>query len=348
MKEDIRGLLPEELEQIITDLGFPRFRAAQIFQWLYKDVKSFQDMNNVPKALLAILEEKYKIGSLELIRHQKSKIDQTEKFLFQLDDGNQIETVLMKYRYGNTVCVSSQAGCRMGCKFCASGLFGLSRNLTAGEILSQVLEAGNRGKAILNNIVIMGTGEPLDNYENVFKFLKLIHEPKGFNISMRGITLSTCGLIPKLRELEKEFPQINLAISLHAPTDEKREKIMPINKKFPISDLIEECKNYVKVTGRRISFEYTLVEDFNDTDDDMKALAKLLRGINCHVNLIPLNQVDETGLRMTTRTRANQFMEFLLSKGIQVTIRRQLGSDIDGACGQLRIKQSIKEFDSVK
>lgn len=348
MKEDIRGLLPEELEQVITDLGFPRFRAAQIFQWLYKDVKSFQDMRNVPKALLAILEEKYKIGSLELVRHQKSRLDKTEKFLFQLDDGNQIETVLMKYKYGNTVCVSSQAGCRMGCKFCASGLFGLSRHLLPGEILSQVIEAGRLGNVGINNIVIMGTGEPLDNYDNVSKFLKLVHNPKGFNLSMRSITLSTCGLISKLKELERDFPQINVAISLHAPTDEKRSEIMPINKKFPISELIEECKNYVKVTGRRISFEYTLVKDFNDTDDDMKALARLLRGINCHVNLIPLNQVDETGLKMTTRARAEEFMEFLESKGIQVTIRRQLGADIDGACGQLRLKQSIEELDSVE
>lgn len=342
MKEDILGLLPNELEDFVVSNGQQRFRAKQIFSWLYKDIESFRDMRNVPKALISILEDNFKIGSLKLSDRQISKMDGTQKFLFELEDGNQIESVFMKYKYGNTVCISTQAGCRMGCKFCASGLLGLSRNLTASEILSQVIDISKITGEKISNIVLMGTGEPLDNYVNVSKFLRIIHHPDGYNLSMRSITISTCGLVDKFDMLSNDFPQINVAISLHAATDKKRNQIMPINKKFPISYVIDKAREYVKKTGRRISFEYTLVKGFNDDKEDMEALAKLLKNLNCHVNLIPLNEVSQTGLITSGRKRAEECMGILTRKGINVTIRRQLGADIDGACGQLRLKQSIK------
>lgn len=342
MKEDIIGLLPNELEDFVIANGQQRFRAKQVFSWLYKDIKSFRDMTNVPKALISILEENFKIGSLTLADRQISKMDGTQKFLFELDDGNQIESVFMKYKYGNTVCISTQAGCRMGCKFCASGLLGLSRNLTASEILSQVIDISKITGEKISNIVLMGTGEPLDNYVNVSKFLRIIHHPDGYNLSMRSITLSTCGLVDKFNQLSSEFPQINIAISLHAATDQKRNQIMPINKKFPISSVIDKAREYVAKTGRRISFEYTLVKGFNDDKEDMDALANLLKNLNCHVNLIPLNEVSQTGLITSGRKRAEECMEILTKKGINATIRRELGADIDGACGQLRLKQGIK------
>ena len=342
MKEDIRGLLPNELEDFVIANGQQRFRAKQVFSWLYKDIKSFRDMTNVPKALISILEENFKIGSLTLADRHISKMDGTQKFLFELDDGNQIESVFMKYKYGNTVCISTQAGCRMGCKFCASGLLGLSRNLTASEILSQVIDISKITGEKISNIVLMGTGEPLDNYVNVSKFLRIIHNPDGYNLSMRSITISTCGLVDKFDILSNDFPQINVAISLHAATDQKRNQIMPINKKFPISSVIDKAREYVNKTGRRISFEYTLVKGFNDDKKDMDALANLLKDLNCHVNLIPLNEVSQTGLITSGRKRAEECMEILTKKGINATIRRQLGADIDGACGQLRLKQGVE------
>lgn len=342
MKEDILGLLPNELEDFVIANGQQRFRAKQVFSWLYKDIKSFRDMSNVPKALISILEENFKIGSLTLVDRQISKMDGTQKFLFELDDGNQIESVFMKYKYGNTVCISTQAGCRMGCKFCASGLLGLSRNLTASEILSQVIDISKITEEKISNIVLMGTGEPLDNYVNVSKFLRIIHHPDGYNLSMRSITISTCGLVDKFDILSNDFPQINVAISLHAATDQKRNQIMPINKKFPISLVIDKAREYVNNTGRRISFEYTLVKGFNDDKKDMDALANLLKDLNCHVNLIPLNEVSQTGLITSGRKRAEECMEILTKKGINATIRRQLGADIDGACGQLRLKQGVE------
>lgn len=342
MKEDIRGLLPNELEDFVIANGQQRFRAKQVFSWLYKDIKSFRDMTNVPKALISILEENFKIGSLTLADRQISKLDGTQKFLFELEDGNQIESVFMKYKYGNTVCISTQAGCRMGCKFCASGLLGLSRNLIASEILSQVIDISKITGEKISNIVLMGTGEPLDNYVNVSKFLNIIHHPDGYNLSMRSITISTCGLVDKFDMLSNDFPQISIAISLHAATDRKRNEIMPINKKFPISSVVNKAREYVNKTGRRISFEYTLVKGFNDDKEDMDALANLLKNLNCHVNLIPLNEVSQTGLITSGRRRAEECMEILTKKGINATIRRQLGADIDGACGQLRLKQSVK------
>lgn len=342
MKEDILGLLPEELEDFVISHGHQRFRAKQVYSWLYKDIESFRDMRNVPKALISILEENFNLGSLNLIDRQISKMDGTQKFLFQLDDGNQIESVFMKYKYGNTACLSTQAGCKMGCKFCASGLLGLSRNLTPSEILSQVIEISKITGEKISNIVLMGTGEPLDNYVNVSKFLRLIHNPEGYNLSMRSITISTCGLVDRFDQLADDFPQINVAISLHAATDKKRNEIMPINKKFPIASVVQKAREYVSKTGRRISFEYTLVKGFNDEDEDMYALAKLLKNLNCHVNLIPLNEVTQTGLTTSGRIRAEECMEILNKRGINATIRRQLGADIDGACGQLRLKQSIK------
>lgn len=342
MKEDVLSLLPNELEEFVIANGQQRFRAKQIFSWLYKDIESFRDMTNVPKALISILEDNFKIGSLKLVARQVSKMDGTQKFLFELEDGNQIESVFMKYKYGNTVCISTQAGCRMGCKFCASGLLGLSRNLIASEIISQVIDISRLTGEKISNIVLMGTGEPLDNYVNVSKFLRIIHQPDGYNLSMRSITISTCGLVDKFDMLSNDFPQINLAISLHSATDKKRNQIMPINKKIPISSVIDKAREYVKKTGRRISFEYTLVKGFNDDTEDMDALAKLLKNLNCHVNLIPLNEVSKTGLVTSGRRRAEECMEILSKKGVNATVRRQLGADIDGACGQLRLKQSIE------
>lgn len=245
MKEDILGLLPEELEDFVISHGHQRFRAKQVYSWLYKDIESFRDMRNVPKALISILEENFNLGSLNLIDRQISKMDGTQKFLFQLDDGNQIESVFMKYKYGNTACLSTQAGCKMGCKFCASGLLGLSRNLTPSEILSQVIEISKITGEKISNIVFMGTGEPLDNYVNVSKFLRLIHNPEGYNLSMRSITISTCGLVDRFDQLADDFPQINVAISLHAATDKKRNEIMPINKKFPIASVVQKAREYV-------------------------------------------------------------------------------------------------------
>lgn len=333
----------EELEILVSELGVPKFRARQVFDWLYKGVTSFSDMKNLPLELRGELDERFKIAHPRIIREQVSKEDGTRKFLLEYDDGNAIETVFMKYKYGNTLCVSSQAGCRMGCKFCASTVNGLNRNLTAGEMVSEILAVENSIRESgdddwrIGHIVVMGTGEPFDNYDNVSKFINLIHDPKGLNISMRNITVSTCGLVPMIEKFAEDFPQVNLAISLHATTDDVRSSMMPINNKYPINEVIEAANKYTEKTHRRITFEYTMVNGVNDSDNDAKRLVSLLKGMLCHVNVIPLNKVDGSGFDTVSRERAKEFASYLEKYGIPSTVRRELGADIDAACGQLRL-----------
>lgn len=340
MMINLRDLDLKELEELIVSLGQPKFRAKQVFQWIYKGVRSFDEMGNVPKALREALREVSYIGGLKPLTIQKSKTDGTRKYLYELPDGNCIESVFMKYKYGNSICVSSQAGCRMGCRFCASTRNGLERNLTAGEIISQLMEAEADTGEKIGHIVIMGTGEPFDNYENVSKFLQLVNDKNGLNIGMRNITVSTCGLVPVIERFGEDFPQVNLAISLHGTTDEIRGSMMPVNKKYPLDVLIGACRAYTEKTGRRITFEYTLVNGVNDTDADADRLCRLLKGMLCHVNLIPLNKVAESGFDTVSRTRAEEFRAILDGRGIPATVRRELGADIDAACGQLRLGKS--------
>ena len=334
---NLRNLQLKEMEDFIKSLGEPAFRAKQVFSWIYKGVTDFDDMTNVPKSLREKLAEQAYIGRLKMLKVQKSKTDGTRKYLYELEDGNRIESVFMKYRYGNSICVSSQAGCRMGCKFCASTRNGLERNLTAGEILSQLMEAEADTGEKIGHIVIMGTGEPFDNFDNVAAFLRIVNDKNGLNIGMRNITVSTCGLVPMIERFGDEFPQVNLAISLHGTTDAIRGGMMPVNKKYPLAVLIPACKAYTEKTGRRITFEYTLVNGVNDSDADAARLIGLLRGMLCHVNLIPLNKVAESGFDTVSRKRAGEFAEILEKQGIPATVRRELGADIDAACGQLRL-----------
>ena len=342
MKKDLKDLTIKELERYLEKLGEKKFRAKQIFSWIYKGADSFEDMTDLSRDLRNKLSEEAEIGKLKVLKVQSSEKDGTRKYLFGLEDGNSIESVFMKYKFGNTVCISSQAGCRMGCSFCASAINGLQRNLTAGEMAGQILSIEKDTGEKIGNIVVMGTGEPLDNYENLSRFIENVHEKDGLNIGMRSITVSTCGLIPKMTDLAKDFPQINLAVSLHAPNDTIRSKMMPIGKRYPMDELLAACKKHVETTGRRITFEYALVKGVNDSDKNAEELAAKLRGVNCHVNLIPLNRVAETGLYGTERTDAERFRDILEKRGVQVTIRRELGSDIDAACGQLRLKNNIK------
>jgi len=325
-----------KLEELVTGLGQPKFRAKQVFIWLHKGTPEFDQMTNVPAALRDKLAETAVIGLPQVLKVQQSAIDGTRKYLFGLSDGNAVESVFMKYKFGNSICVSSQAGCRMGCRFCASGLGGLVRNLTPGEIAGQILAAQNDTGEKINHVVVMGTGEPFDNYENLSAFLRIINHKDGLNIGMRNITVSTCGLVPMIKRFGEDFPQVNLAISLHAVSNRMRDEIMPVNKAYPMEVLLEACREYTGDTSRRITFEYTLVKGVNDGEAEAAQLASLLRGMLCHVNLIPLNKVEETGLKTTDKKAALRFCEILQQKGIPATIRRELGDDIDAACGQLR------------
>lgn len=340
MKKDLKNLTIKELEQYLEELGEKKFRAKQIFGWIYRGAESFAEMSDLSKELRQKLEDDAEIKKLQILKVQNSEKDGTRKYLFGLEDGNSIESVFMKYKFGNTICISSQAGCRMGCSFCASAINGLQRNLTAGEMADQILSIEKDTGEKVGNVVVMGTGEPLDNYENLSKFIENINEKDGLNIGMRSITISTCGLIPKMMDAAKDFPQINLAVSLHAPNDAIRSKLMPINKRFPMDELLAACNQHIALTGRRITFEYALVKGLNDSDRNGTELAARLRGINCHVNLIPLNRVTETGLQGTERSNVERFRDILEKRGLQVTIRRELGSDIDAACGQLRLKNN--------
>ena len=331
----------EELNDIVLSFNQPKYRTNQLYSEL-QNYKNANEITNLPKTFVANLSEKYIFCPLTIIKKQTGK-DGTIKFLYKLYDGNIIEGVLMSYKYGNTLCVSTQVGCRMGCKFCASTLNGLVRNLTSGEILAQVLCVNKELKGTyqdrkITNIVLMGSGEPLDNYDNVVKFIKMVSCDKGINISQRNISLSTCGLVEKIDMLKDENLQITLTISLHASNDEIRKQTMPIANKYKIKELIEATKRYFNKTKRRIVFEYALIENVNDCFDCADELGKLLRGLSCHVNLIPLNDVKERSLKGTTKKRAYAFMDRLLSNNISATVRRTMGEDIDGACGQLRAK----------
>ena len=334
---DLRSLELHEMEALMLRLGQPKFRAKQIFQWIYKGISDFDAMKNIPKLLRELLAQHCSIGTVPPLEIQKSKKDGTRKYLFQLPDGNTIESVFMQYKYGNSICVSSQAGCRMGCKFCASTRNGLSRNLTPGEMVSQLLEAERDTGEKIGHIVVMGTGEPFDNYENVAAFLRIVNDQNGLNIGMRNITVSTCGLVPVMEQFAADFPQVNLAISLHGTTDAIRGSMMPINHRYPLEMLLAASKAYTEKTGRRITFEYTLVNGVNDRDEDAERLCRLLHGMLCHVNLIPLNRVEGAGFDTVSRKRAAEFQEILEHRGIAATVRRELGADIDAACGQLRL-----------
>ena len=328
-----------EIEEMVLSMGEPKFRAKQIFSWLSKG-KSIDEMGNIPASLKEKLKEVSNADLPVILRKQESKQDGTRKYLFEFSDGNAIESVFMKYKFGNSICVSSQAGCRMGCKFCASTLKGLSRNLSAGDIYSEILAVEKDTGEKISHVVVMGTGEPFDNYENVSKFIELINDKNGLNIGMRNITVSTCGIVPAIDRFGDDFDQVNLAISLHHTNDESRSALMPINRKYDMKTLLDACRRYAEKTSRRVTFEYTLVKGVNDSKEDAKDLAGLLKGMLCHVNLIPLNEVKDTGLKTTEREKAVEFQKTLESLGIPATIRRELGDDIDAACGQLRLVQN--------
>lgn len=336
---DIKSMTLSEVEKVISQMNVPKFRAKQIFDWLQLfGVMSYDEMTNIPKALRSELAEKYPVRSCEIELKQISKIDSTVKYLFRLSDGNFIESVLMKYKYGYTLCVSSQVGCKMGCVFCASTKNGCVRNLCPSEILGQIHAAQRDMSIRVSHVVMMGMGEPLDNYENTLRFLELATSPNGLNLSMRNISLSTCGLVPKIYDLMDKKLQLTLSVSLHAPNDEMRSKVMPVNNKYPIKELIKACRKYTEYTSRRISFEYAMIKDVNDSDACAYELAALLKGMLCHVNLIPANEIEESGHKRSTNERLQRFVNIMNSKGINTTVRRSLGSDIDASCGQLRSK----------
>ena len=326
----------EEIEKMLADMGQQKFRAKQIFKWVNSGIKSLEDMTNISKQLRQQLAEVCKIERIKLVNKLESKLDPTAKYLFELEDGNLIESVLMEYKHGLTACISSQAGCRMGCKFCASTGANFSRNLTAGEMLDQVLTMQQDSGKRIGHVVLMGIGEPLDNYDNVIKFLKLINHPDGLMIGLRNISLSTCGVVPKILQLAQENIPITLSVSLHSSQDDKRSEMMPINKSFCIDKLISACKIYTESTKRRITFEYAMISGENDSEQDAKDLAKLLKGMLCHVNLIPVNSVQGNGYKKSSRIQIDNFKNIMESRGIETTVRRELGSDINAACGQLR------------
>lgn len=341
MKKDIKSLSLEELSAQIKDLGLPKFRAGQIFEWLHKyGVSSFDEMTNLSKELRASLSNDFYIADCIIEEKYVSSIDSTVKYLFRLNDGEFIESVIMKYKYGYTICVSSQVGCKMGCKFCASTLAGFKRNLTPSEIESQLHSAQKDLGIRISHIVLMGIGEPLDNYDNVIRFLYNVNDKNGLNISMRNITLSTCGIVPRMYDLLNEGLQITLTVSLHAPNDKIRSKSMPVNDKWCMDEVLKACREYVNKTGRRVSFEYTLINGVNDSNECAEELASRLKGMLCHVNLIPVNDVKERGNVRSTDEAINRFLSILKKRGINATIRRTLGSDINASCGQLRRKRT--------
>lgn len=336
-KIDIKSLNLSELTAFLQEMGEKAFRAKQIYQWIHeKHVDDFSEMTNISKKLIEQLQDKAYLTSLKKEEVQISKLDGTRKYLFLLADGNVIESVLMRYKHGNSVCISSQVGCRMGCRFCASTLDGLVRGLTAGEMLDQIYQIGKDIGERISNVVVMGTGEPLDNYENLLKFIELLTDEHGLNISQRNLTVSTCGIVPRMQELAEEKLSITLALSLHASNQQKRLELMPVANKYDIHEVIDACKYYFEQTGRRITFEYSLVGGVNDTDEDAKELVQLIRGINCHVNLIPVNPIKERDYVQSNAKVIDAFKNKLEKSGVNVTVRREMGRDIDGACGQLR------------
>lgn len=336
-KKDIKSYNLTELKEELQALGEKPFRASQIYRWLHiEKVETFDEMTNVSKDLRAKLDENYEITVLEPVKVLISKLDGTRKYLFKIKGGSVIESVLMRYHHGNSVCISTQSGCRMGCKFCASTLNGLERNLKASELLEQIYQIEKNINEKVSNVVLMGSGEPLDNFENVTKFLELISDENGANISQRNITLSTCGLVSKMIELADMHPQITLALSLHASNDETRKELMPIAYKYSINEVLSACRYYFEKTGRRITFEYSLVSGVNDTVQEAEKLAALVKGINCHINLIPVNPIKERDFVQSEKNAILRFKSRVEKNGINVTIRREMGRDINGACGQLR------------
>lgn len=340
-KKDILSLSFDELSDAVKSMGEPSFRAKQIYLWLHSEcVSSFDEMTNLSKALRQKLNDNFVIFGAAIEKKLISEYDDTVKYLFRLHDGEFVESVLMKYKYGYSICVSTQVGCRMGCKFCASTLDGVVRSLNASEILAQIYSAQKDNDIKISHVVLMGMGEPLDNFENVMRFLELITDEKGQNMSMRHISLSTCGIVPKIYELMEKNLQLTLSISLHAPTDEIRTSMMPVNKKWNIDSLLKACKDYTDKTHRRISFEYAMVSGVNDSNECAAILAKKLKGILCHINLIPVNEVKETGCVRSSKERIYAFSSVLEKSGYTVTVRRELGSDINASCGQLRRNQN--------
>lgn len=338
-RPDIRGFTHEELKEELKNINEKPFRADQIYTWLHqKGVTSFDQMTNLSLKLRDTLKETYEIYPVEMVEKLESKLDGTAKYLFRLRDGHVIESVLMRYHHGNSVCISSQVGCRMGCKFCASTLLGLARNMTSGEMAGQIYAIEADTGERVSNIVVMGTGEPMDNYQEFLRFVKNISSEKGLHISQRNLTVSTCGLVDRIRELAEEKLSVTLAISLHAPNDELRKTIMPVANRYTIKEIMEACDFYFQETGRRITFEYSLMKGVNDTEEHAKELAQLLKGKNCHVNLIPVNPVKERSFQRTEDTDVERFKKILEKYRTNVTIRRRMGADIDAACGQLRLK----------
>ncbi len=336
--KDIKSMTLAELTQELSALGEPKFRAKQIYTWVHRGARSFEEMSNLSKNLRAALAQEYELYCPTAVRKLESRKDGTIKYLWRLKDGNCVESVLMRYHHGNTVCISSEVGCPMGCAFCASTLGGLVRRLTPSEMLDQVLFTQIDSGLPISNIVLMGIGEPLDNFDTVCRFLELVNSPEGMNIGMRHISLSTCGLVDKIDLLAEKNLQLTLSVSLHAPIDEVRSSIMPINRKYPVDELIASCKRYFEKTGRRISFEYAMIRGVNDTQAIAQILAKKLRGIAAHVNLIPLNDVEESPLKPSYPETVRAFQQTLEAHGIPATVRRTLGGDINASCGQLRRK----------
>lgn len=339
---NLKSMTLPEMTACFKEMGQPSFRAKQVYTWLHKGVKSYGEMTNIPQALRERLEQESPLYIPQVVRKQQSKLDGTIKYLWRLADGNCVETVLMRYHYGNTVCISTEVGCRMGCAFCASTIGGLVRKLEPYEMLDEVLFTQVDSGLPISHIVLMGIGEPLDNFDNVMRFLELVNSPDGMNISMRHISLSTCGLVPKIDELAKRKLQLTLSVSLHAPDDAVRDKIMPVNKAYPSQQLLDACRRYYEATSRRISFEYAMIDGVNDREEDARVLLRRLRGLPAHFNLIPLNHVEESPLKPSSKKAVARFQQILEDGGITATVRRTLGGDIDASCGQLRRKEAKK------
>ena len=336
-KTDIKSLNYNELVQYVESINEKKFRAAQLYSWMHEKLaESYDEMTNISDKLKDTLKEDTLYTSLKIVKMQESRIDGTRKYLFELYDGNLIESVFMKYHHGNSVCISSQVGCKMGCRFCASTLNGCVSNLSPSEMLDQIYRISRDTNERVSNVVIMGSGEPMDNYDNVIKFIELLNSERGLNISQRNITVSTCGIVPKIKELADLKLQITLAISLHAPNDELRKTMMPIANKYSIAEIMDACRYYLDKTGRRISFEYSLVKGVNDTKECANELIELVKGLNCHINLIPVNPIKERDYEQSEKNSIKNFRDMLERKGINATVRREMGRDIDGACGQLR------------
>ncbi len=347
MPKNILSMLPEEIEQDFKAMGEPKFRAKQVFEWLGRGVRDFDEMSNLPKALRDKLKTEYSLYRPKVLSKQVSEIDDTIKYLWELHDGNAVETVVMSYKHGNTVCVSCQVGCRQGCAFCASTIGGLVRSLEPFEILDEVMYSQLDSGKHISNIVLMGIGEPLDNFDNVMRFLELVNHPQGMNIGMRHITLSTCGITERFDDLADRDLQITLAVSLHAPDDETRSKIMPANRGRGVDELMRCCRRYYERTGRRITFEYAMIDGVNDTEYHARLLSKHAKSVGAHINLIPLNHVEEREFKPSTPEHLKAFIKILEDAGISVTVRRKLGSDVDASCGQLRRKMQKKDTSGI-